>query len=311
MSVPLPDGRTAWLFSDTFLGEVNPDHSRPSDSPIARNTLVVQRPDGTLGETLHGGTPGDPEALIGLAGSGEHYWVGDGVVEGDVLRVLYNRYKTTGPGGLDFRGTGTSLATFRLPALTPSELMVIPVSDRVAWGSELLEDGGYTYIYGSDQGHLQLARVPTGSLRGPWQFWTGSGWSSHEEDATRMLSGIGTAFSVTRIGTGYVLITMDTSPGFSPVMLAYPASSPTGPFGQPRVLYRAPEASDRRIVYDATAHPRLSRPGKLTVSYNVNSLDHGDNIADVRIYRPRFVEIDWPRPRPRWFGGPFEIRLSS
>ncbi|MEU3767544.1 DUF5005 domain-containing protein [Amycolatopsis keratiniphila] len=299
VSVPLPDGRTAWLFSDTFLGTVNPDHSRPRDSPIARNTLVVQRPDGSLGETLHGGTADAPEALIGLAGSDEHYWVGDGVVQGDVLRVLYNRYETTGSGGLDFRSTGTSLATFRLPALTPSELLVIPVGDKVAWGSELLEDGGYIYIYGAEQGHLRLARVPVGGLRGPWQFWTGVGWSPHEEDSARMLAGVGTAFSVTRVGGEYVLITMDTGPGFSPVMLAYTAGSPTGPFGAPVVLYRAPEASDRRIVYDATAHPQLSRPGKLTVSYNVNSLDHGDNIADVRIYRPRFVELDWP-PRPNW-----------
>ncbi|RSM57509.1 DUF5005 domain-containing protein [Amycolatopsis sp. WAC 01376] len=294
VSVPLPDGRTAWLFSDTFLGTVNPDHSRPPDSPIARNTLVVQRPDGTLGETLHGGTADDPEALIGLAGSDEHYWVGDGVVQGDVLRVLYNRYRTTGSGGLDFRSTGTSLATFRLPELTPSELLVIPVSDKVAWGSELLEDGGYTYIYGAEQGHLRLARVPAGGLRGPWQFWTGAGWSSREEDSARMLAGVGTAFSVTRVGGEYVLITMDTSPGFSPVMLAYTASSPSGPFRNPVVLHRASEASDRRIVYDATAHPQLSRPGKLVVSYNVNSLDHADNIADARIYRPRFVEVAWP-----------------
>lgn len=302
VSVPLPDGRTAWLFSDTFLGKVNPDHSRPADSPLARNTLVVQQPDGALGETLHGGTADDPASLVRLPGSAEHYWVGDGVVEGDVLRVLYNRYETTGPGGLDFRGTGTSLATFRLPALTPAELLVIPVSNRVAWGSDLLEDGGYTYLYGSEQGageghHLRLARVPTGGLRGAWQFWTGVGWSRHEEDSARMLAGVGTAFSVTRVGAEYVLITVDTSAGFNPVLVAYTASSPTGPFGDPRVLYRAPEAETegkRLIVYDATAHPQLSAPGKIIVSYNVNSLDHADNIENARIYRPRFLEVTWP-----------------
>jgi len=32
-SVPLPDGRTLWMFGDTFLGQVNPDRSRPPDSP--------------------------------------------------------------------------------------------------------------------------------------------------------------------------------------------------------------------------------------------------------------------------------------
>ena len=32
--VPLPDGRVAWLYSDTFLGTVNPDHSRPAHTPL-------------------------------------------------------------------------------------------------------------------------------------------------------------------------------------------------------------------------------------------------------------------------------------
>src|SRR5688572_17696434 len=41
VSVPLPDGRVAWLFSDTFLGTVNADHSRPANTPMVSNTLVV------------------------------------------------------------------------------------------------------------------------------------------------------------------------------------------------------------------------------------------------------------------------------
>src|SRR4051794_32017888 len=34
VSVPLPDGRNAWLFSDTFLGTVNADGSRPRTTPM-------------------------------------------------------------------------------------------------------------------------------------------------------------------------------------------------------------------------------------------------------------------------------------
>ncbi|MEE4608513.1 MAG: DUF5005 domain-containing protein, partial [Desulfobacteraceae bacterium] len=32
LSVPLGDGRTLWLFGDSFLGKVNPDGSRPADT---------------------------------------------------------------------------------------------------------------------------------------------------------------------------------------------------------------------------------------------------------------------------------------
>src|SRR5688572_10949916 len=42
-SIQLPDGRIAWLFSDTFLGAVTPEHSRPRDAPFIRNSLVVQQ----------------------------------------------------------------------------------------------------------------------------------------------------------------------------------------------------------------------------------------------------------------------------
>ena len=303
-SVPLPDGRTAWFYSDTFLGTVNADHSRPANSAMPRNTLVVQGVDGRLGATLHGGTDAAPTALVGVAGSGEHYWVADGKAENGVLRVLYNRYQATGGGGLDVKSTGTSLATFSLPGLQLTDVRPLPLSPDVAWGSELLDDGGYTYIYGADHGsdagkYLKLARVPSGGLAGAWQFWTGSDWSAQEADAARMLVGVGTAFSVTKIGSEYVLVTMDSSIPFNPTVIAYTASAPTGPFGHAQVLYQAPEAATPGIIaYDATVHPQLGGPGTLVVSYNVNSLDPADDIADVRIYRPRFLDVTWPPPAP-------------
>src|SRR4051794_35960797 len=58
-SVLLPDGRVAWLFSDTFLGPVNADGTRPRTSPMVHNSLVVQ--DGTaLVDTRTGGSPTFP-----------------------------------------------------------------------------------------------------------------------------------------------------------------------------------------------------------------------------------------------------------
>src|SRR4029450_2263106 len=54
-SVLLPDGRIVWLFSDTLLGAVNADHSRPRNSPFINNSMVVQ--DGSAPTaTLTGGT---------------------------------------------------------------------------------------------------------------------------------------------------------------------------------------------------------------------------------------------------------------
>jgi len=303
-SVPLPDGRVAWLFSDSYLGTVNPDGSRPPDSRMVNNTMVVQ--DGTsLVSTRHGGTAAAPEALVKPSQAGEFFWVADGTVEGSSLKVIYNRYRRSGTGNLDFTLTGTSLATFSLPALTLSSVRDLPLGDTVVWGSAVLENGGYTYVYGSESTtsalkFAKLARVPTGGLDGAWQFWTGSAWSATESSAARLLSGVGTAYAVQKVGAQYVLLTHENNLVFDPQYVAYTAASPAGPFTGPQQLFSAPEARPGTpiITYDAHLHPALARPGKLLVSYNVNSLDDGANLADASIYRPRFVEVDWPRPTP-------------
>jgi fibronectin type 3 domain-containing protein len=305
-SVPLPDGRTAWLFSDTFLGTVHPNRSRPSNSPMVHNTLVVQHNDGSLGATLHGGTTTAPRPLVEVDGSPNQYWVADGIVENGTLKVLYNLYQATGGGSLDVRPHGTALATFSLPGLTLTDVRTLPLREDMAWGSDLLSDNGYTYIYGAEHAGdaakgLRIARVPSGGLGGAWEFWTGTAWSAQEADSVRVLTGVGTAFSVTKVDNQYALVTIDSNTTFSSTVVGYSASAPTGPFGSPRALYEAPEAGrdgNPIIVYDATVHPQYSSGGRLMLSYNVNSLNPAHNYADVRIYRPRFITVQWPLPAP-------------
>ena len=200
VSVPLPDGRVAWLFSDTFLGTVNADHSRPHGVPFIHNCLVVQ--DGSqLVQTLTGGTSSVPTSLVSDS-TGDMYWLGDATVDGSVLHVLYGKYHATGTGPFDFTLTGTALATFALPGLTLSSVVTLPVGATIGWGSAILKDGSYTYIYGTEGvGNLKfahLARATSGNLGGAWQYWTGSTWSAQESDSARLFSGVGSAYSVNK-----------------------------------------------------------------------------------------------------------------
>ncbi|MCP2323322.1 subtilisin family serine protease [Hamadaea flava] len=304
VSVLLPDGRVAWLFSDTFLGTVNADGTRPDGAPMVNNTMVVQ--DGaTLAVTLHGGSAAFPETLVKPASEGEFAWVGDAVVESGVLKVLYNRFRRFGAGSLDVELMGTSLATFALPGLTQTSLIDLPVGRSIQWGSALLGDGSYTYIYGTSSGlagmkFAHIARAPAGGLGAAWQYWTGTGWSGAEAEATRVMSGVGNSFAVQKVGGQYVLVTQETNAVFDPQFVAYTATSPTGSFAGPVQLLTAPEQQPgtQKIVYTARLHPDLARSGKLLMSYDVNSLDNADNYADAHLYRPRFVELDWPRLQP-------------
>ncbi|MFY1614904.1 fibronectin type III domain-containing protein [Micromonospora sp. WMMD736] len=302
-SVLLPDGRLAWLFSDTFLGSVNSDGSRPVNSPMVHNTLVVQE-GSALTATLHGGTSSAPKSLMCDDSVGLGCWVAGAVVTGNNLEVLVNRYEATGPGNLDVAPTGNALVTLSLPALTVTQVRELPYSPRITWGQSVVNDNGYTYVYGSehtaDFKFAHVARVPIGGLAGQWQFWNGAAWSTDENASARIVSGVGTAFTVSKLDGRYVMTTVDTHLVFNNVIVAYFADSPTGPFSGPTELARAPEAGNAppTIVYDTSVHQALARPGKLLLSYNVNALNTEDSIADVSIYRPRFIEIDWPRAVP-------------
>lgn len=305
VSVPLPDGRNAWFFSDTLVGPVNPGGGLPANTPMINNSVVLQ--DGAkLVDTLHGGTAAAPKSLVQPpAGSGDRYWVGDGTVEGSTLRAVYQRMSPTGSGPLDFALVDSAVVTFALPGMTVTSVTDRGYGSRVAWGSAIVEDGTYTYIYGAEDAEqlrfAHLARVRSSrGLATAWQFWTGSTWSNSESASARLLSGVGAGFGVQKVGSTYVLVTQETNQTFSSDFVAYTATSPTGPFTGPSLLFTAPEpvGVPGAMVYDSRLHPELARSGKLLVSYNVNNLDGGSVYTDVTRYRPRFVEVGWPLPVP-------------
>lgn len=299
-SVPLPDGRVAWLFSDTYIGTVNADGSRPANTPMINNSIVVQSGAG-LDTTIFRGTAAAPTAVMPPRADGDFFWVGDGTARDGKLRVTYTRYGRSGQGALDVKLKGTSVATFDPATFALESVTDLPVGDKIAWGVELVEDGAFTYVYGSEyieatgMRFAHLARTNAG-LSAPLEYWNGTAWVADEAASARLLSGVGTTFGVQKAGTGWVLITQQGNGIFHPDMVAYQAAAPTGPFTDPVVLLTTPEGAEgnEKIVYDAHVHPQSAAAGKLLWSYNVNSLNNTANTEDARIYRPRFVETSWP-----------------
>ncbi|MEU7907184.1 DUF4185 domain-containing protein [Actinoplanes sp. NPDC049118] len=248
------------------------------------------------------GTADVPRALVlPTTEKGEFYAVADGTVENGELKMFYHRMRRCGTETLDVELVGTALATFAMPSPRPASVVDLPVDAAVSWGSALLPDGNHTYVYGTSSapGRMRfahLARAAAGDLGGAWQFWTGSQWSPDQAASAPILSGVGTTYSVQRIGAGYVLATQENNLLFDPQIVAYPAASPTGPFDAPRHLYTVPgiEAGSDTVVHDARLHPERSRAGRLLLSYHVSSLRAGGPRADS----PQFVEVDWPLPAP-------------
>jgi len=296
LSVVLPDGRVVWDFSDTFLGFVNSDGSRPPGQPFINNSMIVQD-NGALVQTLHGGTAQSPTSLIIPVDQSAWYWVGDMTVEGDRLRVFVMEFIRTGPGPFDFQWVGNAIASFVLPDLTLDTVVPTHGENNVMYGAALLEESGYTYIYGTEdvsgtEKYLHIARATSGNLLGAWEFYTGTGWSSDPESSARLLRGVGNGFGVAKVGNRFVLFTMDSLVPFSAELVMYSSNNPEGPFGNRKLVYRTPETRGDRITYDTHVHPEFTdAQGRLLVSYDVNSLDFRDLLTNVNNYRPRFIRV--------------------
>ncbi|MFZ1199092.1 MAG: DUF5005 domain-containing protein [Desulfobacterales bacterium] len=294
-SVSLPDGRILWLFGDTFLGRVRPDHSRADSAPMVRNTFVLQSGDTLV--TLHGGTKADPRALVSPPAKGSWYWPSDGLVEGGRLRVFLPRFTVTGPGMWDWHWSGTDIATFSLPKFHLEKITAVRSTNGVTYGAALLRDAGVTYVYGVEDlqsaNHVHVARAVSGHLCGVWEYWNGARWDPDPRESKRLLAGAALQFSVLKTGDHYVLITSDNRQPFDSDIVAYAAPSPTGPWSESIRLYRPPEATGDLVAYNALAHPDLSPPGRLLVSYNLNNVrDPAAVYRNADIYRPRFILID-------------------
>ncbi|GGM53663.1 hypothetical protein GCM10011608_43200 [Micromonospora sonchi] len=310
-SVKLPDGRIIWLFSDTWLGPLNSNGTRPTTAPLVNNTFVVQ--NGNSLTTYHGGTAGAPRPIMGPTSTTTWYWIGDGHLSGGQLQVVFQEYLKFGPGGWDFRFNRNVVADFDLSNLhAPVRVRDLPSASGVAWGSALLpasrSGDGYTYIYGVDDSpthkQMRIARVQGSDLAsGTWQYYTPWGWTFREQNARNMLTGIANEYSVTPWNGQYLLLSQDSTEAFSGRIMAYTSCSPFGPFHHRTEVYRMPEPgpygsywNPNVISYNAHVHASLSSGNTFVASYNVNSMDtrvspEGDHYRDPGIYRPRFFRF--------------------
>ena len=290
-SVVLPDGRSVWLFGDTFLDTVGADGRRAPGSRLINNSLVVQ--DGDSLRTLYGGTAAEPAAWLRPPVADQWYWPLDGFVAGERLYLFFSAFERVGEGIWSFSYTGRDdMAVLRLPGLELEEVVNVDVS-QIAYGAAVMEDAGYIYIYGledlSESKFMHLARVGAADPKATWQYWVDGAWSADPPRSQRLLEGVSNQYSVLSDGDAYRLITQ-TYP-FGRDIVEYRAPAPHGPWEGPRLLYTVPDPGGNLYTYNAVAHPQFGDDRGLLVSYNVNSFVFADLFEDAGIYRPRFVRL--------------------
>lgn len=314
----LPDGRTVFFFSDSYIAstpvpngaEVDPV-TRTRANPLfqAHNSLVVLNVDGTV-TTIAGGDPQNPTSLFVPANTSNMFWMGDSTViqtaTGDYKLMVYLLEFTSG-----WAFQGTSVATLSLPSLSVDSITPLPQGGPVEWGSAVLQSGGHVFIYGIEDvftKYPHVARTTTAGLtdKSTWQYWNGSNWVMDEASSARIIAApdsISNEFNVSYIhaagGQGYVLTTMDTTPPYTAWkdIVMYFSCSPQGPWSPKQVVYSVPESGQpdyggagQFLVYNPHSHFEFTSNGSVLVSYDLNTSQSAD-LTWADNYRPKFVRI--------------------
>ncbi len=320
---------TLFVFSDTAIGEVDPAGVRRVGTVIVNNTLACLWGNEPEGEKLRfywgSDTHGRPAAMLvpstPHARPGEWYWLGSGLVLRGELWLFAYRLRSTSEAGLfGFATSGISL--IRLPATrcpppigeqvqleTPFFIPATGERSQVLFGAGLMANtsaaqaphpDGYIYVYGVEDDpwnkKLLAARVEPEHFGdfSAWRFWNGGQWVEDAVHAAPITDRVGNELSVTPLSDGrYLLVFQLDAIGHNVAVRL--GTSPVGPFGPPIPIWQAPEPSRDLdwFVYNAKAHPHLSKSGKLLISYHVNSFDFwGDFPKKAGIYQPRFIWLD-------------------
>ncbi|QGQ99779.1 DUF4457 domain-containing protein [Paenibacillus psychroresistens] len=170
---------------------------------------------------------------------------------------------------------------------------------------------GYIYTYGYQTfvglRGLLVARVLPADFedQSKWQFYSNSGWTS-DISAAKVISDsaidVSPELSVNPIiggpnnGKYRLVYSTGLFSADHGLLKESIGDTPVGPFGPPTTLFYTPEdkssAADT-FIYNAKAHPNISKPGELLISYNVNSTQDSGNVhyANGDLYHPRFVKM--------------------
>lgn len=298
-SVLLPDGRSVWTWGDTFYGTVAPTGLMNAGWRFVQgNALVATSNAGGFTSVYAAG----PSALFKPPTAGNSwYWMADATLDAGRLRIFMHETYRTGSGAWDFAWTGKtdvaslSLSTGRTEGVTPAT----GSGNGIAWGSAIMEESGYFYIYGDETVPIpgfgnwhrtHVARVlQSAGLFGPWQYFNGTTWVSDKTQTRAMTLDGGDNFSqvsgVRRLPDGrYAMLSM-LFPGTT--IDEYYSASPRGPWADHVVLYRPPETGvSNQYCYMARYHPQFDLNGSTSIGYSVNGAPWGTNA-----YRPRFILV--------------------
>jgi hypothetical protein len=309
-SADLGGGRTLWLFGDSWIDPAGRNSRR--GARMVSNSVAIQTgadpATATIAFYWGRAADGGPAPFLAERGA-ESLWFGSGVRVGDRLVLFFAPTLRNGTGVFGFEHVGWAAVMVENPDAEPSAWRVRPLETPANPLGVLLGFAGvrrlgeHVYALGSEitlRTHpLYVARWPAeqvrrGNLLQP-EWWAGErlGWIPDTSRAMRRPifengqseltihydSVSGRFLEVQSVGFGAADVAMRAAPVL------------TGPWTDPRMIYRPPEYYRPNVmIYAAKAHPELSG-ADLVLTYATNTFQPGELPSDSLVYYPRFVRL--------------------
>ena len=314
-SVSLSETRTAWLFSDTWVGAIRDGKRKPVG--LVNNSVGIQ--DGTGAEmkvtfAIQKDKDGKHEAIFVPPDGKGWFWLFGGLsCRRPAARLPAAAGEDAVPAvAFGFKGMDLWLGTVSNPLDDPTKWKIaykeVPFArfdktPRRSFGSAVLRVEKFVFIYGYEETpgkpfptrKLLIARAPADKLADfdSWRFFSNGEWKADVEAATTQIDGLGTEFSVSYFPGLRSTRSSPPRTGSPTSIIGRFATSPEGPWSEPVVLYTCPEMKkDRKVfTYAGKAHPHLSTGNDIVITYAVNSYELAPVLNNAELYWPRFVRV--------------------
>ncbi|CAN5312362.1 hypothetical protein BH23BAC1_BH23BAC1_21990 [soil metagenome] len=314
------DTETMLIFSDTMVGEIRDNKLQPGRVMVNNTVAYIKGSEPKEGNISFHWAKNESDKPISLfspqtpsAEPGDYYWLGDGFINTELDNTIYifayrmrNMDKSE---DWSFKEMGTNLIAIpagSTPPFKDQRQIETPLRfENGGFGAGIYvntekagapEPDGFIYTYGvrGKEKNLMVARVLPEEFENfnSWRFWDGNDWIEDMERVAYVTQDVSNELSVSALPDGRYALVFTIS-GINPIVGLRLGQSPYGPFGPIINVWESSEMKQKNyITYNAKAHPNLSAPGELLISYNVNAFDFRNEIeANPNLYRPRFIKL--------------------
>lgn len=320
-----PTDKILFLFSDSMIGEIKGDSLIPGYKMIHNSVAILNGnvPDeNKITFYWRKDKRGKPETIFipntPNTGPDDYYWLGDGFVNQELHNNLYifgYRIKNISNAAFGFKEVGNTL--IKIPANSKPPYINQQQKDTPfyitdnkgnsgSFGAGIYVNtksasapapDGYIYIYGvvGKWKELLVARVLPKEFEdySKWTYYDGENWINDIKKAKKVADWVSNELSVSPLPDGRYALIFQIGTITKDIGLRI-GKTPYGPFGPAIKIWDCSKDLVKKTytVYNAKAHPSLSKPGELLISYNINSMEFFKDLPkDPNLYRPRFIKL--------------------